>query len=48
MNINDYSVLLGIHKLQPPETAHQQAKQIIAESPNFDLLYMEGVQNQLD
>lgn len=45
MNINDYSVLLGIHYFQPPESAKQQAKQIVANSPNFDILYMEGIKN---
>lgn len=49
MNINDYSVLLGIHFLQPAgKAAQRQAKQIIETSPNLDILYVEGIKSQLE
>jgi hypothetical protein len=49
MNINDYSVLLGIHFLQPSgKAAQRQAKQIVDASPNFDILYVEGIKSQLE
>jgi 1-phosphatidylinositol-4-phosphate 5-kinase len=49
MKINDYSVLLGIHYLQPSgKAAQKRAKQIVDASPNLDILYVEGIKNQLE
>ena len=39
-NINDYSILLGICDLEPGE-----AREIEKNSPNFDMLVLEGIFN---
>lgn len=46
MNTNDYSILLGVHKFTDNERG--EAKRIINNSPNFDLLYMEGIINKVE
>ena len=45
MNINDYSLLLGITTLKD---GPNEGKEIIEHSPNFDLLYIEGIQNKVE
>ena len=44
-NINDYSVLLGITKLKG---GPREAQSIVKNSLNFDMLYAEGINNQID
>lgn len=45
LNINDYSLLLGITTLKGGAT---EGKEIEKASPNFDLLYIEGIQNKVE
>ena len=44
-NINDYSVLLGVTKLKG---GVREAKMIVHNSLNFDLLYLTGIKNMID
>lgn len=44
-NINDYSLLLGVSKLN---NGTPEGLEIIRNSPNFDLLYLEGIQNKVE
>jgi len=45
MNINDYSVLLGIHKLQRGEV---EAQAIMNASDSHSVLLKEGILNQVE
>ena len=45
MNINDYSLLLGVTTLKD---GPKEGQEIVEHSHNFDLLYIEGIQNKVE